>query len=137
MVLSQVKVLRFFSADKVIQSPIMNRMGAQVARTVLARTVYNLRAPRVDPSVSQYVTALQTEGSVTIPNFLSPEAFDTVVQKTHQIMEREKAHSKDIHHGPNTVHVISERDAHFAKDLPEFYGDPRLSAIFNAVERKP
>jgi len=115
-------LVRFFTGDKVVKSPAMNRMGAQVARTVLARVIHNVRAPRPDPSISDYVATLRKEGSVSIPNFLPPDVFEDVVQRTQAIWDREQSHVVDIHHGPNYAHVL-----YFAAGSPDRQSNSEVS----------
>jgi hypothetical protein len=83
------------------------------------------------------VATLRDEGSVTIPNFLSPEALEDVTRRTYELMEREQSLVREIHHGPNTLRVLTQRETPIAGELKRFYDDPRLRAIFTAVERTP
>lgn len=134
---SSLALTRFFSADKTITSPAMNRLGAQVARTVLARVMHNMRGAHVDSTVRDQVEALQHDGLVTIPNFLSPADFDEVRAKTEELWEREQANLKTINFGPNTSYILGQDKVPLATELGKFYGDPRLPAILEAVERRP
>ena len=130
---------RFFSADKTVPSRAMNRLGAQVARTVMARMMHKMRAPRVhvDASVREEVATLERDGLLIIPNFLPTETVDDLRECAEVIWGREQENVKVFRHGPNTLNVIAEQNVALRPELDAFYGDPRLPAIFEAVERRP
>ena len=44
-----------------------------------------------------------------IPNFLPDSTFQAVREGAEDMLERERAHVTQIHHGPNTLDVLSER----------------------------
>src|SRR5437879_1652802 len=137
MATSPRTLIRVFSSDKVVPSRAMNRMGAQVARTVLARMLHNLRPVSVDPSIRDEVATLRREGMVMIPDFLPQRTFEEVRRRSEELLERERSLVTQIHHGPNTLDVLSERVFPVAAQLPEFFTDPRLVGILEAVERRP
>ncbi|HEY1598573.1 MAG TPA: phytanoyl-CoA dioxygenase family protein [Pirellulales bacterium] len=130
---------RFFSADKTIPSRTMNRLGAQVARTVMARMMHKMRAPRahVDTSVRDDVETLERDGLLIIPNFLPTATVDDLRRRAEEIWSREQKNIKVFRHGPNSLNVIAEQFAPLRPDLDAFYSDPRLPAIFEAVEHRP
>ena len=128
---------RFFSADKTLPSRAMNRMGTQLARMVLARMMHNLRPARVDPSVAEHVATLERDGMLMIPDFLPLPAFEALRRSTEELCAREQAKVKVVKHGPNTLNVISGETVPLVDELSSFYGDPRLPAIFDAVEHRP
>jgi Phytanoyl-CoA dioxygenase (PhyH) len=139
MAIGPQSVTRFFSADKTVPSRTMNRMGAQVARTVLARVMHNLRAPRVsvDPSVRDHVATLERDGLLVIPNFVSDSVVDELKQQAEEIWQREQSKVKVFQHGPNTLNVIPEDRVALRPALDAFYSDARLPHLFEAVEHRP
>lgn len=132
--------VRFFSGDKTVESPVMNRLGAQVARTVIARMMHSMRAPRtqVAPIVRDYVDTLERDGIVVIPNFLPDDVIDDLRARANKICDEERARIKVYHHGPNTFNVLnSEIRPQIPEELPEFFQDPRVPALLEAAERRP
>jgi hypothetical protein len=132
-------VVRFFSADKTVPSPVMNRLGAQVARTVIARMMYSMRAPRqpLPPDVREHLTTLERDGLVVIPNFLSPETIDSLRSRAEELWEREKSKVKFSKYGPNTFAGLNGAVLpEIATTLHEFFGDPRVPALLEAAERR-
>jgi hypothetical protein len=132
--------VRFFSADKTVPSPIMNRLGAQVARTLLARMMHSMRATRaqIAPIVSDHIKTLERDGIVVIPNFLPTETIDDLRRRAEAIWEQDHASAKVFHHGPNTFNVLTnEIRPSLPAEMHEFFGDPRVPAMLEAAERRP
>ena len=136
MALANLSITRVFTADKTVKSPGMNRLGVQVAHMVLARMVYR-PAPRIDASVRDDVATLQRDGMLVIPNFLPESTFLQVRDRAAEVFERNRDRWHEVHHGPNTLHVLSRHELPLATELPEFFAHPRLAAILESVERRP
>jgi hypothetical protein len=130
---------RFLSPDKTVPSRATNRLGPHVARTVMARMMHKMRAPRVhvDASVRDDVASLKHDGLLIIPNVLPTETVDDLRRRAEEIWSREQKNVKVFRFGPNTLYVIAEQFAPLRPDLGAFYSDPRLPAIFEAVEPRP
>ena len=133
---SKLQITRFFTADKTIRSRTANVLGSQVARTALARMVYRARQPHTPPAVDEYVTALERDGLVTIPNFLPEATFEQVARRAEALWNRERARTYQVHNGPTTLHILSRREVPLDSELPEFFRHPVLGGILESVERR-
>ncbi len=114
-------VLRFFSSDKLIESRLLNRMGAQVARTVAARWLYNRPSGRADPSIQEVVNMLRRDGIVVIPNFLTPDHFEGVRQECMELLKKPDQVTKEnsVRFGPGFRQFIE--NCCWRKQQPEDY----------------
>lgn len=128
---------RVFSGDKALDSPVLNRLGVQVMRAVLARAVYNARRAAVDDSIREQVDTLYRDGMVKIPDFLPPEQFENIQRECFALLE-EKDKIKLLQHGPNRLELVSVSQADPATypSIHEFYADPRLVGIMSAAEKR-
>jgi hypothetical protein len=129
---------RLFSRDKVIDSTLLNMMGAQVFRTLVARVVYHARRVEVPEEVANEVAELKREGMVIVRDFLSPEHFDRVRAECAWL-DRQQDQIETFRHGPTTLEAIAIRNFS-ERVLPSIYGfynDPRLHGIVTAAEQRP
>ncbi len=127
---------RMFSGDKTLESPVLNRMGAQVIRAVMARTLYNARRTAADEAIRDHVETLSRDGMLMIPNFLGEEQFENVRREAALMLEGpNKIH---LQHGPNRMEqvVIDEARRTACPSIAEFYDDPRLVGIMSGVEKR-
>ena len=129
---------RLFSRDKVIDSRVLNMMGAQVFRTLVARVAYHSRRVEVPEEVANEVAELKREGMVAVRDFLSPEHFDRVRAECAWL-DRQQDQIATFRHGPTTLEAIAIRNFS-ERVLPSIYGfynDPRLRGIVTAAEQRP
>ncbi len=128
---------RLFSGDKTVESYVLNRMGAQVIRAVVARAIYNTRRAAEDRSVQEYVDELTRDGMVMIPNFLRQDQFENLRHEATQLLERPD--KVILQHGPNRLEqvVIKEAERTACPAIAQFYDDPRFVGIMSAVEKRP
>ena len=63
---------RILSDQKTVPSPLLNRLGLQVFRTITAHGLYRLRRPAIPHPYSGHIAALRRDGIVMIENFLPP-----------------------------------------------------------------
>ncbi|MEQ1761686.1 MAG: phytanoyl-CoA dioxygenase family protein [Pyrinomonadaceae bacterium] len=81
-VLRRLPIIRSFgqtSPSYHTGSILENRLGLQVARTLGKQIVRGLRRQGVAADIAEYVTVLERDGVLVIPNFLSNEQFCDVV----------------------------------------------------------
>ena len=96
---------RLFSRDKVIESRLLNIMGAQVFRTVAARALYNLRRVAVAEAVAREVAELRRDGIVVLPDFVPPDQFERVRAECAWL-DGQRAHIVSIRRGSTVVEEI-------------------------------
>jgi hypothetical protein len=128
---------RFFTADKTIQSRAANTLGSQMVRAMLARMMYHARRVPVPASVQEDVKVLERDGLLVLPNFFPQAAFQDLRQRATELCEQERERVRQVVTGCATLHVLRGNESPIATALPEFFQNPRLSAILEAAERRP
>ncbi len=125
---------QIFTDSKTLDSPVLNHMGVQPFRAVVARTLYNLHATPREP----VATELARTGFATIPDFLPPDAFEATVRETAEYVD--ETLPRWIHqHGTTTVYnyplqpTIEARFPHLAA----WRVDDRAFEMASVAERRP
>lgn len=72
-----------FSVDKVVDSPVLNRIGVQPFRAVVARTMAHAHRPLTDPLARE----LQERGIVVVHDFLPPDDFARSVDEADAFVQ--------------------------------------------------
>lgn len=136
--------LRFFSGDKVVDSPTLNRLGMQVARTVAARALYTLRPFHTVVDLKPKIAALRRDGVVQFPNFLPQAAFDALRSECMALLDEAQHHKGNDKKmvvytvGPNTIELAKIRsyDSERYTRAHQFLAHPDLLRIFAAAEKR-
>ena len=130
---------RIISSDKTIHSPLLNRLGVQVMRTVAARSIYKLGPAPNHSIIKQQVEELRREGAITIGDFLPPEQFEQVQAEAAAYMQVHDSELTVIQHGPNQVRkiVLTGKPESETPSIAQFFRDPRLHAVLAAAEKRP
>jgi hypothetical protein len=81
-------VRRIFSADKMINSPYLNILGAQVLRTVAARLNYRRKRKQVPNEIKEAIGVLESDGVVILPNFLPANQFKSIQEECLSLMQK-------------------------------------------------
>jgi len=139
MSLKTMPLLRVLSKDKLIQSPILNRMGVQVARTLAARGIYHMRPAHIDPSIKDKVAEVKRDGMTIFEDFLPPDHFEDVKRECLALIDSQEQHVTTLRHGPNRVQYArtNEFDRSRWPRTREFLGDSRLRGVLEAMEKLP
>lgn len=123
---------------KVVDDPLLNRLGLQVIRTAVAHGAARLRRwpTDPDPTIASWTRELRRSGCLEVPDFLAPDAFEAVRRAALACVEGDVARDRR-HEGANLLEVIwrSEVPADRRADLDRFFGDPRLLKLASAAER--
>ncbi|MEM6335521.1 MAG: phytanoyl-CoA dioxygenase family protein [Bacteroidota bacterium] len=143
--LKDVSALRFFSGDKIVDAPLLNRMGMQVARAVTARTLFNLRPADVHAPHRGYIDQLRSDGVFAIPDFLPGDQFERLraeaMSLLDQAVEHEGDESKIVVYNVGTNRIEFARiNAYPQEELPELHRFIRhedVLALFTAAEKRP
>ncbi len=138
--ISNLAIARFFTADKFIKNPLLNAMGAQVARIVAAQAIYRLRRGKpVDTELDEYLGKLQREGYVAIPDFLPPAEFAALRDESLAALRSPDTPKADLFHGQTRVRRILLKGA-MTTALPtasRVTADSRIAALLSAIEKRP
>lgn len=66
------------SEEKVVRSLVLNRLGLQVARTIVAHAVYHLHKVETPSRLVHHVDALRRDGLLVLHDFLPASEFDAL-----------------------------------------------------------
>ncbi|MCB0959941.1 MAG: phytanoyl-CoA dioxygenase family protein [Acidimicrobiales bacterium] len=125
--------------DKVVDDPLLNRCGIQVARTVAARARHAIgrRRPPADADVASWVRSLRREGLVVVEDFLATEAFEAVRSAATAALDDPSLPRDHVAPGDNQLEVVwrSDLDERSRSTLDQLWCEPRLAAIATAAER--
>ena len=129
---------RLFSRDKVLDSRLLNIMGAQVFRALVARFAYRIRHPAVTGDVADPVAQLKRDGIVVWQDFLPPGQFERVREECAWL-DQQPDRMETFQQGPTILEAVAIR-TFSERVLPSIYGfynDPRLLGIVTAAEQRP
>ena len=76
------EMTRMFTDAKTVESPILNRLGAQPFRAIIARLLYKLRPGYRGPLNVE----LSRTGLIVCEDFLPPTLFDAIERETDEFM---------------------------------------------------
>lgn len=127
-----------WSADKTVKGHLINAMGVQVGRALVARAMYRVRGFRADNGVREATATLRQDGLLLWPTFLSPDHFAQIRGEFDSALSDASRKWQALSQGPNTV-SLSVLPRH-AADLPatrDFFADSRLCHLLKAVEKRP
>jgi hypothetical protein len=125
-----------FSAKKTVDSPLLNRLGAQVLRTVVARAIYK-SMPALSAGSEEPLRVLQRDGVLVWPNFLTSDNFQEVESEWLRL-KRIRGSLPSLKFGPNHNGRIFVKDIDYEL-VPTIYAllnDGRLRALLEAAERR-
>ena len=137
MTLGLESVGRVFSGDKVVESRLLNILGAQIFRTLAARSIYNMRPASVSDDVRERLKTLERDGIVVWSDFLSPAHFEGVRRECLALVP----HHREVLNrssGGNALHVLHIRKVE-NELLPNIHGllaDRRLQQLLEGAERR-
>lgn len=124
--------------QKIVDDPLLNRMGLQVARTVAAHAAVGLRARHrpAEPIVAEWAQGLRADGCLVVADFLPPDDFVAVETAARVAMASEVARD-EFRDGANTIEIVWRRDVDDAtrRSLDRFFHHPRVLALAAAAER--
>ncbi len=131
-------LVQAFTSAKVVKSPVLNRMGLQIARSYAARWWYNIRPASVDANLRPLLRKLQSDGMVMIENFLPDEAFERLKADCLRLLEFDPKRITRKEMGPTQYSVAALKDYPDFKSefIDQFYADPRLVGLMQAAEKR-
>jgi len=122
-----------FTEAKIVESPALNRVGAQPFREVLARLLYKLRAGSRGPLLAE----LAQTGIVVCDDFLPPAAFAATQAEADDYM-RVTDPTWLVRSGTTEVrrHSLASVDSERFPQLAHWRVDQGLTALAAAAERR-
>jgi hypothetical protein len=129
---------KIFSKDKIVPSRVLNMLGVQVLRTVVARSLYNRSSFNADDDLIDKCSVLNRDGILVWPDFLSPEEFEGVRRECFDLLNSNNG-IKSRRNGPNLHSRI------FVETVPResipatlnLLCDRKLVGVLAAAERRP
>lgn len=130
--------VRFFSADKVLRGKVINIMGGQVLRSLLARGLYLSRSIKISDDLRQRVEILYDQGLLLWSDFLNPDEFNHVREEAKRLYDDTEVKHTTLHHGPNHLNLVSygTSEAERYPAIARFYEDRRFVELMSAAERR-
>jgi len=95
------KLSRILSAEKLVDGRILNMLGVQVFRTLMARAIYAGRSLFHRVEHKDDIAKLRQDGVLAIPNFMSEEKFEELRSRCLEIIDSQKPDVEKEMHGPN------------------------------------
>jgi len=136
--LFKLPAARVFTADKLIDSRLLNLAGIQVLRQVAARVL--LASRRLLRPASRRIEgnrALAAEGLLVLSDFLPPEQFQQLRAECLAALDDADVAKSDLQHGPTIVRRIHLRLHGNRLPIAEAVtSSPRLMALLGAAEAK-
>lgn len=129
-----IELLKTASVAKYVRSPLLNRMGVQVARTMLAHGIHSTRrVPLRAAATPEQLAALDEDGIVVIPDFLPASRFDEVRRQAGELLQAEGP-ATVYQHGPNrlVMRTVAEGEASAVRSLTDH---PVVRDLFDWGER--
>ena len=134
-----VETGRVVTASKSVDSKLLNAMGVQVVRTLLGRTIYNMRRFPVPSELREQARTLRQEGIVVIRDFLKKERFPALQEECSRLLGSEDAPRVVHDHGGATLEQINLLELERREDYPEifaFFMRPKLQALISVAEKR-
>jgi hypothetical protein len=126
-------VRRIFTDEKTVESPTLNRLGAQPFRAVLARLLYKLRSGNRDPLNVE----LSRTGLIVCEDFLPPTLFDAIEREADEFMTLTDP-TWLIYSGTTEGrrHSLAQVDPERFPELARWRTDWRLATLAAGAERR-
>ena len=122
-----------FTDAKTVESPTLNRMGAQPFRAIMARLLYKLRPGNSDPLNVE----LSRTGLIVCEDFLPPTLFDAIEREADEFIALTEptwlicSDKAEIRR-----HSLTQVDAERFPELARWRADQRLATLAAAAERR-
>jgi len=129
---------KILSEEKVIENPMLNRLGLQVARAIAAHGLYNVRSTVTPERYKDQIQTLCRDGIIVINDFLPPEEFEAVRGEYFDVYERNE--DKLLTLDSINVYQIAYFHKLPAEAIPrsrQFLRDPRVQTLFEGGEKRP
>jgi hypothetical protein len=126
--------------DFVVGGPTANRLGLQIARTVIDHALWTVRRTMVPESIRDAYETIERDGIVVIPNFLPEEQLNAVLA---EVENSRRAHASRYKTEPFGENLLSEQL--LVTDWPDDYptlcaalrDNAFLLSLASAVARRP
>ena len=131
-------ITRILSGDKVIDSRLLNVLGAQAFRTVSAQLVHSMRRVPVGKAVATDVDELRAQGLLVMNAFMPQQCFEGILEEC-AFIEQQSDRTLTTRQGPvtHTAVGVAEFGPRLLPRICEFLADKRLVSILRAVEKWP
>ena len=134
--LQKLPLLEIISSKKSIKSKVLNRIGIQNFRILLADLRYKTRPRHRSLAINEYINTLQQEGIVVIEDFLPAKMFQELEKDCLHSLETMPI-SRQRKDGPNLYTNInySDLEGKYAS-IDNIFNYPLIAKLFSAAERR-
>jgi hypothetical protein len=132
--LMPIELLRAGTSAKFVEHDLLNRMGIQVARALVAHKLHDRRRVRLrGAATARQLRALDEDGIIVIENFLPGERLSRLKEEALRLV---RDGTGRVHrHGPTRVIHRSFGGLDDGLELSRFFEDPVLLDLFDSGER--
>lgn len=114
---------KIFSSEKLVDGKVLNLLGIQVFRTLLARAIYSFKSLFHHVAHKDETNKLRQEGVLVIPDFMSAEKFEELQRHCFEIIDSHKPDvEKELHGSNHTEYWSISSDSPKTAILAELIG---------------
>lgn len=130
------KKFGLFSNEKVLTSTLLNILGAQIFRVVLARLVlwlkrFRFSLPQRDKELwKSYIQ----DGIIVLPNFLSSEEFEKLKENFHQRVNKSEDLERDYFSGSTRISKVIFDQDNAPSCLQSLMNHPQILGLVSKIE---
>ncbi len=132
-------IVRTFTTDKLIKSPLLNRLGWQPLRMKIADWRFSKKSYSIPTEIQNDIAAFRQNGIIQYDNFLEESEFAALKQDCAAIKTNENWQKGGRKDGPNMIYMLNI----FSLDLQKYPAiarlleNKKLNALFSALEKRP
>ncbi|QHT71550.1 hypothetical protein GXP67_35250 [Rhodocytophaga rosea] len=129
---------QIFSKEKLVDSTLLNKIGVQPFRIIMANLASQIRSKSEGNSLTDQINTLKEEGLLVISNFLPAEEFAKIKQEAMQLISDPANISRVIKDGPNSLKVFDLTDQLITKapTLLNYFNNEKLLTLFGSTTKK-
>ena len=130
---------KIFSGEQLIENKILNLLGLQVFRYMLAKIIYNLKLLTIQKSSLFYYNDVSEKGYVIIENFLDQEEFKKLKHEYEDAINDNDLIIDYEDYGPGVKakhFYLNDKISNKYPNLFNFYKNIKLQSLFKYWELK-
>lgn len=133
-----IQLLRIFSTQKLVKINLLNYLGLQPVRILMAKALYKMRSGRMKEEFREDIEGIWENGMLQIKNFLPQEDFNKLKAECEALAANPDNFTSSKSSGPNRISMLKLRTLPEDKypEIYKFLNNERIKAIFSSAERR-